>query len=237
MTFLPPNNFPSVIDKDFTKDPTGSVDFTNDSKGTEFSPKNLGRLAGALGDLFGQSEGGEIYKELANRMRESKEELLEMKDETRDELDYRLGAIYPGLTGETGEQALAKYRDDFGSTVTALKQEGRSDLYRNPDLSPQFAQTRQDISSVQDQFSLANKIGGYAKTVLDPAVVKTDTDRLKGIMRGIGMDIEREGSNDYSGPQTQYFISGIQRDRAAAIGDYLANSADVSRATNYGNIG
>jgi hypothetical protein len=170
-------------------------------------------------------------------MRESKEELLEMKDETRDELDYRLGAIYPGLTGETGEQALAKYRDDFGSTVTALKQEGRSDLYRNPDLSPQFAQTRQDISSVQDQFSLANKIGGYAKTVLDPAVVKTDTDRLKGIMRGIGMDIEREGSNDYSGPQTQYFISGIQRDRAAAIGDYLANSADVSRATNYGNIG
>jgi hypothetical protein len=42
---------------------------------------------------------------------------------------------------------------------------------------------------------------------------------------------------DYSDPQTQYFISGLQRDRAAAIGDYLANSADVGRLMNYGNIG
>jgi len=237
MTFLPPKNFPSVIDKDFTKDPTGSVDFTNGSKGTEFSPENLTRLAGALGDLFGQGEGGNIYKELTKRMEESKEELLAMTDETEDKLDYRLGEVYPGLTGLTGEEALNRYRDEFRDTVTALKQEGRSDLYRNPDLSPQLAQTKQDLKDIQREFSLAEQIGGYPKTVLDPPVVKTNTNRLKGIMEGIGAAIEREGSSDYSDPQTQYFISGLQRDRAAAIGDYLANSADVSRAMNYGNIG
>ena len=208
---------------------------TGDNK---FSPENLTRLAGALGDLFGQGEGGNIYKELTNRMRESKEELLEMTDETRDELDYRLGEVYPGLTGETGEEALNRYRDEFAGTVAALKQEGRSDLYRNPDLSSQFAQTRKDIASVQDQFSLAEKLpGGYVKTVLDPAVVKTDTDRLKGIMTGVGNAIKAEGSMDYSDPQTQYFISGLQRDRADAIGDYLSSSADVGRLMNYGNIG
>ena len=238
MTFLPPKNFPSVIDKDFTKDPTGSVDFTNGSKGKEFSPENLTRLAGALGDLFSQGGSGETIRELTKRMRESKEELLAMTDETEGKIDYRLGEIYPGLTGETGKEALNRYRDEFADTVTALKQEGRSDLYRNPDLSPQLAQTRQDIASVQDQFSLAGKLpGGYVKTVLDPQVVKTNTNRLKSIMPGIGDVIKGEGSSDYSDPQTQYFISGLQRDRAAAIGDYLANSADVSRAMNYGNIG
>ena len=238
MTFLPPKNFPSVIDKDFTKDPTGSVDFTNGSKGKESSSKNFTRLAGALGDLFGPGEGGNIYKELTKRMDESKEELLAMKGETRDELNYRLGEVYPGLTGLTGKDALNRYREELAGTVAALKQEGRSDLYRNPDLSSQFAQTREDIASVQDQFSLAGRLpGGYVKTVLDPAVVKSDTDRLKGIMAGIGNAIEKEGSNDYSGPQTQYFISGIQRDRAAAIGDYLSSSADVDRLTKYGNIG
>jgi len=236
MTFLPPKNFPTVIDKDFTRDPTGSVDFTGDSK-TKFSPENLGRLAGALGDLFGQGEGGEIYKELTKRMEESKEELLEMTDKTRDEVDYRLGEIYPGLTGLTGKQAIKQYYDEFGGTTTALKQEGRSDLDRNPDLSPQLAKTRQDISSVQDQFSLANKIGDYQKTVLDPAVVKSNTDRLKGIMTGVGNAIKAEGSMDYSDPQTQYFISGVQRDRAAAIGDYLAKSPAVGLLMNYGNIG
>jgi hypothetical protein len=231
-----PKSFPTVIDDNSKKDPEESVDFTGDFK-TKFSPENLTRLAGALGDLFGQGEGGEIYKELTKRMEESKEELLEMTDKTRDEVDYRLGEIYPGLTGLTGEEALNRYRDEFEGTVTALKQEGRSDLYRNPDLSPQLAQTRQDLQDIKGQFSLAEQIGGYPKTVLDPAVVKSNTDRLKGTMTGVGNAIKAEGSMDYSDPQTQYFISGLQRDRAAAIGDYLANSADVGRLMNYGNIG
>jgi hypothetical protein len=74
-----PKSFPTVIDDNSKKDPEESVDFTGDFK-TKFSPENLTRLAGALGDLFGQGEGGEIYKELTKRMEESKEELLEMTE-------------------------------------------------------------------------------------------------------------------------------------------------------------
>ena len=105
-------------------------------------------------------------------------------------------------------------------------------------MSPQFEQSMRDIKRVQDQFSLAEQLGGYPQIALNPPVVKTDTKGLKDIMRGVGDAIEAEGSMDYmKRPETAYLISGIQADRAAAIADFLSNSKPMSDLTNYGNIG
>lgn len=199
---------------------------------------NLTRLAGSLGELFKGGGQGQSLKELEEKMEKAREVLLEEEERYEDKLDERLEAIYPGLTGLTGEEALNRYRQEFSQNVQDYTAQGRADLDRNPDVSSQFQQSMRDIADVQNQFSLANELGGYRQIALDPQVVKTNTDRLKGIMKGIGADIEAEGSMDYmKRPETAYLISGIQADRAAAIGDYLSSSADVGRLMNYGNIG
>jgi len=199
---------------------------------------NLTKLAGNLGELFKGGGQGQSLKELEKKMEKAREILLEEEDRYEGKIDDRLEAIYPGLTGLTGEEALERYRQEFSQNVQDYTAQGRADLDRNPDLSSQFAQTRKDIADVQNQFSLANELGGYRQIALDPQVVQTNTNRLKGIMKGIGADIEAEGSMDYmKRPETAYLISGIQADRAAAIGDYLSSSADVGRLMNYGNIG
>ena len=199
---------------------------------------NLIRLAGGIGDLFGGGGGGTSLKDLEKKMEKAREVLLEEEDRYEGKIDDRLEAIYPGLTGLTGEEALDRYRQEFSQNVQDYTAQGRADLDRNPDVSSQFQQSMRDIADVQNQFSLANELGGYRQIALDPQVVKTNTDRLKGIMKGIGADIEAEGSMDYmKRPETAYLISGIQADRAAAIGDYSSSSADVGRLMNYGNIG
>ena len=171
-------------------------------------------------------------------MEKAREILLEEEDRYEDKIDERLEAIYPGLTGMTGKEYRDLARKEFNRTVQDYTAQGRADLARNPDVSSQFQQSMRDIADVQNQFSLANELGGYRQIALDPQVVQTNTNRLKGIMKGIGADIEAEGSMDYmKRPETAYLMSGIQADRAAAIGDYLSSSADVGRLMNYGNIG
>ena len=199
---------------------------------------NLIRLAGGIGDLFGGGGGGTSLKDLEKKMEKAREVLLEEEDRYESKIDDRLEAIYPGLTGLTGEEALNRYRQEFSQNVQEYTAQGRADLDRNPDVSSQFQQSMRDIADVQNQFSLANELGGYRQIALNPQVVQTNTNRLKGIMKGIGADIEAEGSMDYmKRPETAYLMSGIQADRAAAIGDYLSSSADVGRLMNYGNIG
>ncbi len=213
---------------------TSGIDFF----GGDNKSGNLIRLAGSLGELFKGGGQGQSLKELEKKMEKAREILLEEEDRYEGKIDDRLEAIYPGLTGLTGEEYRKLAHEQFNQTVKDYTAQGRADLDRNPDLSSQFAQTRKDIADVQNQFSLANELGGYRQIALDPQVVQTNTNRLKGIMKGIGADIEAEGSMDYmKRPETAYLISGIQADRAAAIGDYLSSSADVGRLMNYGNIG
>ena len=219
---------------------TGDLKKYQELFGTEPDSDSLGnliRLAGGIGELFGGG-GGTNMKDLEERMKKTAEILRDQADETEAKIDDRLEAIYPGLTGLTGEEASNRYRQEFSQNVQDYTAQGRADLDRDPDVSSQFQQSMRDIADVQNQFSLANELGGYRQIALDPQVVKTNTDRLKDIMKGIGADIEAEGSMDYmKRPETAYLISGIQADRAAAIGDYLSSSADVSRLMNYGNIG
>ena len=199
---------------------------------------NLIRLAGGIGDLFGGGRGGTTMKDLEEKMEKAREVLLEEEDRYEGKIDDRLEAIYPGLTGLTGEDAVNRYRGEFSQNVQDFTAQGRADLDRNPDVSPQFEQSMRDIKRVQDQFSLAEQLGGFPKIALDPQVVKTNTNRLKDIMKGIGADIEAEGSMDYmKRPETAYLIQGIQADRAAAIADFLSNSKPMSDLTNYGNVG
>ena len=177
-------------------------------------------------------------KDLEEKMEKAREVLLEEEDRYEGKIDDRLEAIYPGLTGLTGEDAVNRYRGEFSQNVQDFTAQGRADLDRNPDVSPQFEQSMRDIKRVQDQFSLAEQLGGFPKIALDPQVVKTNTNRLKDIMKGIGADIEAEGSMDYmKRPETAYLIQGIQADRAAAIADFLSNSKPMSDLTNYGNVG
>jgi len=213
---------------------TSGIDFF----GGDNKSGNLIRLAGSLGELFKGGGQGQSLKELEKKMEKAREILLEEEDRYEDKIDERLEAIYPGLTGMTGKEYRDLARKEFNRTVQDYTAQGRADLARNPDVSSQFQQSMRDIADVQNQFSLANELGGYRQIALDPQVVQTNTNRLKGIMKGIGADIEAEGSMDYmKRPETAYLMSGIQADRAAAIGDYLSSSADVGRLMNYGNIG
>lgn len=199
---------------------------------------NLTKLAGNLSELFKGGGQGQSLKELEKKMEKAREILLEEEDRYEGKIDDRLEAIYPGLTGLTGEEALNRYRQEFSQNVQDYTAQGRADLDRNPDVSSQFQQSMRDIADVQNQFSLANELGGYPQIALDPQVPKSDTDRLKRLMTNVGDAIEAEGSMDYmKRPETAYLMSGIQADRAAAIGDYLSSSADVGRLMNYGNIG
>lgn len=177
-------------------------------------------------------------KDLEEKMKKTAEILRDQADETEAKIDDRLEAIYPGLTGLTGEDAINRYRGEFSQNVQDFTAQGRADLDRNPDVSPQFEQSMRDIKRVQDQFSLAEQLGGYPKIALDPQVVKTDTQGLKDIMGDVGDAIEAQGSMDYmKRPETAYLIQGIQADRAAAIADFLSNSKPMSDLMNYGNVG
>tara|TARA_R100000005_G_scaffold71998_1_gene39435 strand:- start:71 stop:778 length:708 start_codon:yes stop_codon:yes gene_type:complete len=209
--------------------------------GTEPDSDSLGnliRLAGGIGDLFGGSRGGTNMKDLEEKMKKTAEILRDQADETEAKIDDRLEAVYPGLTGMTGQDAIKQYYGDFSQNVQDFTAQGRADLDRNPDVSPQFEQSMRDIKRVQDQFSLAEQLGGYPKIALDPQVVKTDTKYLKDIMGDVGDAIEAQGSMDYmKRPETAYLIQGIQADRAAAIADFLSNSKPMSDLMNYGNVG
>lgn len=187
---------------------------------------NLSRFAGGLGNLFGGFDMKKSIKELDKRA-----------EQTESKIDDRIANIYPGLTGMTGEEALNKYYDNFAKTVANVQAQGRSDLSLDPNLSTQYNRLNTRVQDIQNQYSLAGRIGGYEKLALDPAVVSMDVSGIRKAADWTAPEIASQYGmfTDYSGPQASKFIYGGSN-TADAIGRYYNTSGDVAGLMNYGTL-
>jgi hypothetical protein len=188
---------------------------------------NLGRLAGTVGNLIGPGFDVEA----------STEALDERAKKTKRQINKRISNIYPGLTGMTGEEALNKYYDAFANTVANTTAQGRADLGIDPEISRQYNQLNTRVQNIQDQYSLAGRLGGYEQLALDPAVVSMDIGSIRSAADWTAPEIASQYGMlmDYSGPQASKFIYG-NRGTADAIGKYYNTSGDVAGLMNYGTL-
>lgn len=188
---------------------------------------NLNRLAGTIGSFIGPG----FDTEAATK---------ELKQETKDykkQIRKTISKIYPGLTGMTGEEALNKYYENFGNTVANVAAQGRADLGIDPDIAKQYNQLNTRVQNIQDQYSLAGRLGGYEQLALDPAVVSMDIGSIRKAADWTAPEIASQYGmlTDYSGPQASKFIYG-GRGTADAIGRYYNTSGDVAGLMNYGTL-
>jgi hypothetical protein len=192
-----------------------------------FSLNNLNRLAGTVGNLIGPGFDVEA----------STEALDERAKKTKRQINKRISNIYPGLTGMTGEEALNKYYDAFANTVANTTAQGRADLGIDPEISRQYNQLNTRVQNIQDQYSLAGRLGGYEQLALDPAVVSMDIGSIRKAADWTAPEIASQYGMlmDYSGPQASKFIYG-NRGTADAIGKYYNTSGDVAGLMNYGTL-
>lgn len=188
---------------------------------------NLSRLAGTVGNLIGP--GFDIEA--------STKALKKEQRKTTNKIDQRIENIYPGLTGMTGEEALNKYYDAFANTVANVSAQGRADLGIDPEISKQYDRLNTRVQNIQDQYSLAGRLGGYEKLALDPAVVSMDVGSIRSAADWTAPEIASQYGmlTDYSGPQASKFIYG-NRGTADAIGKYYNTSGDVAGLMNYGTL-
>lgn len=205
----------------------GLANFANSIGGMGLNLSNLTRFAGTLGSLFGRGFD----------MEKSVEALDKRAKQTTEDLDQRISNIYPGLTGMTGEEALNKYYNNFANTVANVSARGRADLGIDPDISKQYNQLNTRVQNIQDQYSLAGRLGGYEQLALDPAVVSMDVGSIRKAADWTAPEIASQYGmfTDYSGPQASKFIYG-NRGTADAIGRYYNTSGDVAGLMNYGTL-
>lgn len=188
---------------------------------------NLSRLAGTIGSFIGPGfDTKAVTKQLKKEGRK-----------VTKKIDERISNIYPGLTGMTGEEALNKYYDNFANTVANVAAQGRADLGIDPDISKQYNQLNTRVQDIQDQYSLAGRLGGYEQLALDPAVVSMDVGSIRKAADWTAPEIASQYGmlTDYSGPQASKFIYG-GRGTADAIGRYYNTSGDVAGLMNYGTL-
>lgn len=188
---------------------------------------NIFRLAGTVGNLLGPGLDIEA----------STKALDKRAKKTENKIDERIANIYPGLTGMTGEEALNKYYDAFADTVANVSAQGRADLGIDPDISKQYNQLNTRVDNIQNQYSLAGRLGGYEKLALDPAVVSMDVGSIRKAADWTSPEIASQYGMlmDYSGPQASKFIYG-NRGTADAVGKYYNTSGDVAGLMNYGTL-
>ena len=197
---------------------------------------NLNRLAGGVGALFGG--GG---SSLEDYIKEATKTLKEESRRTTRKIDRRIENIYPGLTGMTGEEALSKYYDAFANTVANVAAQGRADLGVTPDISSEYNRLNTRVQNIQDQYSLAGRLGGYENLALDPPVVSMDVSSIRDVADWVDPTTNQikgqyKAMYDYSDPQTRQFIYGGGR-TADAIGRYYGSSGDVAGLMSYSNVG
>jgi len=188
---------------------------------------NLSRLAGTVGSFIGPGFDMEAAtKDLEDRAKQ-----------TKKQINKTIKKIYPGLTGMTGEEALNKYYDNFANTVADVSARGRADLGIDPDISRQHNRLNTRVQDIQNQYSLAGRLGGYERLALDPPVVSMDVESLRDAGSWTAPQIAAQYGmlTDYSGPQASRFIYGGNR-TADAIGKYYNTSGDVAGLMNYGTL-
>lgn len=198
---------------------------------------NLTRLAGSLGGLFG---GGGLNS-IEDYIKQATKTLKKEQRRTTRKINTRIENIYPELTGMTGEEALNKYYDAFANTVANVAAQGRADLGVTPDISAEYDRLSNRVQNIQNQYSLAGRLGGYEKLALDPPVVSMDAASIRNVADWVDPTSNQIKSKykamyDYQDPQSQQFIYG-SRNTADAIGRYYNTSGDVSGLMNYGGLG
>ncbi len=197
---------------------------------------NLTRFAGSLGSLFG---GGST--DIQEIMKQTTKYLKDQEKRYQKKTYRSMENIYPGLTGMTGEEALQKYYDAFANTVGNVAAQGRADLGVSPDISSEYNRLNTRVQDIQNQYSLAGRLGGYEKLALDPPVVSMDVASIRDTADWVDPTSNQikgkyKAMYDYQDPQTQQFIYG-SRNTADAIGRYYNTSGDVSGLMNYGGLG
>jgi hypothetical protein len=188
---------------------------------------NIFRLAGTVGNLIGP--GFDIEA--------STKALDKRAKETESKIDERISNIYPGLTGKTAAEMIPEYERRFAETVDRTREQGRADLGIDPDLSGPYNRLNTRVEDIQNQYSLAGRLGGYEKLALDPAVVSMDVGSIRSAADWTAPEIASQYGMlmDYSGPQASKFIYG-NRGTADAIGKYYNTSGDVAGLMNYGTL-
>jgi hypothetical protein len=192
-----------------------------------FNLDNLNRLAGTVGNFIGPGFDVEA----------STEALDERAKETKRQINKRISNIYPGLTGRTAAKMIPKYERRFAETVERTREQGRADLGIDPDLSGPYNRLNTRVEDIQNQYSLAGRLGGYEQLALDPAVVSMDVGSIRSAADWTAPEIASQYGMlmDYSGPQASKFIYG-NRGTADAIGRYYNTSGDVAGLMNYGTL-
>jgi len=188
---------------------------------------NLSRLAGTVGNFIGPDFDVEA----------STEALDKRAKKTKRQINKRISNIYPGLTGKTAAEMIPKYRRRFAKTVDRTREQGRADLGIDPDLSGPYNILNTRVEDIQNQYSLAGRLGGYEQLALDPAVVPMDIGSIRSAADWTAPEIASQYGMlmDYSGPQASKFIYG-NRGTADAIGKYYNTSGDVAGLMNYGTL-
>jgi len=205
----------------------------NFNTGTK-SLSNLTRLAGNVGALFGGTASIEDYIKSATKA------LKTQRGKEKKQIKKRIKNIYPELTGLTGQEALGQYYDNFANTISNVASAARADLGIRPDIFSEYDRLNTRIQNIQNQYSLANRLGGYEQLALDPPVVSLDVTSIRDTADWVDpttgqMRDKYTALYDYGSPQTKQFLYGA-RNTADAIGRYYNTSGDVSGLMNYGTL-
>lgn len=233
-------SFPSTtsVDPSFTYG--GGVDLGINPLGSSTSDSskydNIIRLAGGVGSLFG---GGS--SSVTDYIEEATKALKKEQRKTTGKINQRIENIYPELTGMTGEEALAKYYDAFAKTASDVTAQGRSELGISPQLATEYDRLNTRVQDIQNQYSLAGRLGGYEKLALDPPVVSMNVGSIRDVADWVDPTSNQiknkyQAMYQYNDPQTRQFIYGSSN-TADAIGRYYNNSSDVSGLMSYGGLG
>lgn len=195
---------------------------------------NLSRLAGNVGALFGGTTSIEDY------IKEATKAIKQEGRRVNKKINRRIENIYPELTGLTGQEALDKYYEAFANTVQDVAARGRSDLGITPDISSEYNRLNTRVQDIQNQYSLAGRLGGYEKLALDPPVVSMNVSSIRDVADWVDpttnqMKAQYKAMYDYADPQTRQFMYGAGR-TADAIGRYYGSSGDVAGLMNYGGL-